>query len=315
MSRPRNPSKSDPVASSILRSYAADARMSRIDSGAGPNLDRATELLGLLRRLCFPGFFSSRELKASQVAPQLARLLKASRAALGELIGQSLSFQRRIGRLADPIDADRIVERFLEQTPAIRSVLSRDVQAAYDGDPAAVHTDETILCYPGVYAVFAHRVAHALHLLHVPLLPRLLSEIVHSQTGIDIHPGATIGHSFFIDHGTGVVIGETTLIGDRVKLYQGVTLGAMSFPKDEAGRLIRGSKRHPTLEDHVTVYANATILGGSTVVGRGCIIGGSVFLTRSVPPDHYVTMKSQELKYRAASMHDRLMKPTEGAGE
>jgi serine O-acetyltransferase len=182
---------------------------------------------------------------------------------------------------------------FLERTPELRRLLSLDVEAAFEGDPAASNTDETIFCYPGVDAIFTHRVAHELWKLKVPLLPRIMSEYAHNETGIDIHPGATIGESFFIDHGTGVVIGETAQIGNRVKLYQGVTLGALST---KGGQAWRGRKRHPTIEDDVTIYAGAIILGGETVIGKGSVIGGSVFLTQSVPAYHTVSMKAPELR-------------------
>ena len=182
--------------------------------------------------------------------------------------------------------------------PDIRARLEEDVQAAFDGDPAAKNYDEIVFSYPGLYAITVHRISHELFLQGVPLLPRLLSETAHSETGIDIHPGAQIGRWFFIDHGTGVVIGETTIIGDYVKIYQGATLGALSFPSDAGGALIRGVKRHPTLEDHVTIYAGATLLGGETVIGAGSVIGGSVWLTSAVPPGTKVILESPRLKYK-----------------
>ncbi|MCB0900452.1 MAG: serine acetyltransferase, partial [Actinobacteria bacterium] len=182
-------------------------------------------------------------------------------------------------------------------------LIALDVQAAFDGDPAAIHTDEVVFCYPGLEAILSHRIAHALTRLHVPLLPRLIQELAHNATGIDIHPGATIGESFFIDHGTGVVIGETTVIGDHCRIYQGVTLGAKSFQRDETGRLVRGVKRHPTIGNRVTIYAGAVILGGDTVIGDDCVINGSVFLTRSVPPGHIVRQKSPELVMRSNPMN------------
>ena len=178
-------------------------------------------------------------------------------------------------------------------------MLSLDVQAAYDGDPAARNTAEVIACFPGIRALMVHRMVHELHRMDVPLIPRMLSEHIHSQTGIDIHPGARIGQSFFIDHGTGVVIGETTVIGDHCKVYHGVTLGAKSFKQDERGRLMRGTKRHPTLEDHVTVYAGASILGGDTVIGAGSVVSGGVFLTESVPPGHMVHGHKTSLTLRS----------------
>ncbi len=192
--------------------------------------------------------------------------------------------------------APELATGLLETLPAIADMVADDVRAAFDGDPAATGFDEIILAYPGVMAIFTYRVAHALHVAGVPLIPRMLTEFAHLETGVDIHPGARIGRSFFIDHGTGIVIGETTDIGNNVKLYQGVTLGALSFPKNERGELIRGTKRHPTVEDDVVIYAGATILGGKTVVGRGSVIGGSVWLTASVPPGTRVTLQGDQLK-------------------
>ena len=173
---------------------------------------------------------------------------------------------------------------FLERLPGVRELLAGDVRAAYEGDPAATNTEEVILCYPGVLAVTIHRLAHPLHRLGVPLLPRMMNEWAHRETGVDIHPGASIGPGFFIDHGSGVVIGETTVIGRRVKLYQSVTLGALSFRRNPDGTLVKGGKRHPTIGDDVTIYANATILGGDTVIGDGAVIGGGAWVTSSVPP-------------------------------
>ncbi len=186
----------------------------------------------------------------------------------------------------------------MEGIPAVRELLAGDVQAAFDGDPAALNIDEVILAYPGLLAISVQRLAHPLYELEVPLMPRIMSEWAHARTGIDIHPGANIGRNFFIDHGTGVVIGETTDIGDNVKIYQGVTLGALSFPKDERGRVIRQAKRHPTVRDNVTIYANAIILGGDTVIGENSVIGGSVFVTSSVPPNSVVTFKPPELRLK-----------------
>jgi serine O-acetyltransferase len=177
----------------------------------------------------------------------------------------------------------------------LRARLANDVQAAFEGDPAAKSFDEVIFAYPAIFAITIYRLAHELHLQGIPLLPRIMTEHAHSVTGIDIHPGATIGSGFFIDHGTGVVIGETTHIGNHVKLYQGVTLGALSLAMDDEGRMIRGKKRHPTIEDDVIIYAGATILGGTTVIGRGSVIGGNVWLTRSVPPYTRVVISEPEL--------------------
>ena len=184
--------------------------------------------------------------------------------------------------------AAEVTEAVVARLPAIRTMLEADLQAAYDNDPAARYLDETLFCYPGIVAITQHRIAHALHKLSVPLIPRIMSELAHASTGIDIHPGADIGASFFIDHGTGVVIGETCAIGQRVRLYQGVTLGARGFLADEDGRLVKGLPRHPTVEDDVVIYAGATILGRITI-GKGATIGGNVWLTRSVPPGARVT--------------------------
>jgi serine O-acetyltransferase len=202
------------------------------------------------------------------------------------------------------VAAEEAAYAFLESIPRIRKMLAKDIQAAYDGDPAASCIDEIILSYPAAYAITAYRAAHEFYENGVLLLPRMLTELAHARTGIDIHPGAQIGESFFIDHGTGVVIGETTVIGNKVKLYQGVTLGALSFPKDEKGRLLRGNKRHPTIEDNVVIYAGATILGGDTVIGEGSIIGGNVWLTESVPPGSRVVQA--EAKPRFLSPHEEL---------
>jgi len=187
---------------------------------------------------------------------------------------------------------------FLEQLPELRRMLALDVQAAYDGDPACKSLDEVIFCYPGLEAVTVYRLAHLLHQLDVPLIPRMMTEWAHSRTGIDIHPGAKIGRHFFIDHGTGVVIGETTEIGDRVKLYQGVTLGALSFPTDAEGNLVRNQKRHPTIEDNVVIYANATVLGGQTVIGHDSVIGSSTWITHSVAPNTTVILEKPRMQMR-----------------
>ncbi|MCH2211292.1 MAG: serine acetyltransferase [Fuerstiella sp.] len=196
--------------------------------------------------------------------------------------------------------ATELTSRFLGLLPQLQKLLQDDIQAAFDRDPAATSREEIIISYPGIHAVLVYRMAHALLKLKVPYLPRILTEWAHRETGIDIHPGAQIGPRFFIDHGTGVVIGETCVIGSSVTLYQGVTLGAWSFPRDEDGRLIRGMQRHPTLEDNVTIYSNATILGGRTVVGAGSQVGSSVTLSRSVPANTIVTIEDPSLQFREA---------------
>ena len=204
-----------------------------------------------------------------------------ARGAVGEI---AADLQKEIALLCPGRDAKEIVDEFVAALPEVRRLVDTDVQAAYDGDPAATSRMEVVMAYPGLYAVTIHRLAHVLYKLKVPIIPRVMSELAHSKTGIDIHPGATIGERFFIDHGTGVVIGETTIIGRNVRLYQGVTLGGLSFDKDSNGALVKGLKRHPTIEDTVVIYANATILGGETTIGHDSEIGGNVWIKESVPP-------------------------------
>ena len=204
-----------------------------------------------------------------------------ARGAVGEI---AADLQKEIALLCPGRDAKEIVDDFVAALPEVRRLVETDVQAAYDGDPAATSRMEVVMAYPGLYAVTIHRLAHVLYKLKVPIVPRVMSELAHSKTGIDIHPGATIGERFFIDHGTGVVIGETTVIGRNVRLYQGVTLGGLSFDKDANGALVKGLKRHPNIEDNVVIYANATILGGDTTIGHDSEIGGNVWIKESVPP-------------------------------
>lgn len=212
----------------------------------------------------------------------------ASNGAVNEMASD---LEREITLLCPDRDAKKIVADFISQVPEVKRLVETDVEAAYDGDPAATSRMEVVMAYPGLYAVTVHRLAHVLYKLEVPVLPRIMSELAHSKTGIDIHPGATIGERFFIDHGTGVVIGETTVIGRNVRLYQGVTLGGLSFKKSSSGALVKGLKRHPNIEDNVVIYANATVLGGDTTIGHDSEIGGSVWLIESVPPNSRVYNK------------------------
>jgi len=303
------------LADQVVESYFAEQRMHHIDSGPLPSRRAAIALLEKLRDLFFPGYYCEHRLTEQNIHDHAVALLAEIRESLETQVDRALCYQANLqrevrgdcdGSDATAHKARELTDQFLKCIPELRNRLALDVQAAFDGDPAAVNTDETIFCYPGIDAIFTYRIAHAMHTLGVPMLPRIITEYVHNETGIDIHPGAVIGDSFFIDHGTGVVIGQTAVIGDRVKLYQGVTLGALSIPRDESGQLIRDTKRHPTLEDDVIIYANATVLGGDTIIGKGSVIGGSVFLTRSVPPNHYVTLKGLELKFRSAEVHHRL---------
>ena len=254
-----------------------------------------------LQEVIYPGYFGDqalyREYLHAHLGDQLYALSRRLEAEVAKALGSTC--RTPAGEPVKPSGASaaEIVAGFLERLPEVMELIAADVTAAYEGDPAATCIEEVILAYPGVKAVFTYRIAHLLHALGVPLVPRIMTEFAHNETGVDIHPGAAIGREFFIDHGTGVVIGETTVIGDRVKLYQGVTLGALSFPRDGEGGVVRGTKRHPNLEDDVVVYAGATILGGDTVVGRGSVIGGNVWLTASVPPHSRVTLSRGQLAY------------------
>lgn len=236
----------------------------------------------------FPGCYLTHEVGGADLAARARAVLGHATSALQEQVRMAFEYACEKEKCNTECPecakhADEVVATFLDALPSILCTLQDDVQAAYEGDPAAKSTMEVVMSYPGVYAVIVHRLAHELSRAEVPLIPRMMSEYAHSKTGIDIHPGAQIGPGFFIDHGTGVVIGETCVIGKRVKLYQGVTLGALSFEKDAQGRLVKGIKRHPDVEDHVVVYAGATILGGKTRIGKGAVIGGNVWLTHSVP--------------------------------
>jgi serine O-acetyltransferase len=253
-----------------------------------PSRSEILTLVELLRSAIFPGFFGNRDVTEDSLAYHTGATLHQASLILVDEVHRGLCFA--CSRSADErtpaaclAKAQSIAATLLGRLPELRRLLALDAVAAYEGDPAASDPAEAIFCYPGLRAMTSHRVAHELYRLQVPLIPRIISEHAHSDTGIDIHPGAAIGERFFIDHGTGVVIGETTVIGDRVRLYQGVTLGAKSFPLDADGHPIKGIDRHPIIEDNVTIYAGATILGRVTI-GRGAVIGGNVWLTRDVPP-------------------------------
>jgi serine O-acetyltransferase len=300
------------IVAQLLESYHGDARAQRIGRRYLPSRDEIVEIVGLLLQILYPGYFGRQDLTTENVGLHVGGLLLALKDKLELQTEMCLCHAAE----ADPVlapssqlgdcrpHAKKITGMLLARLPEIRARLIGDVQAAYDGDPAATNLDEVILAYPGLLAVTVYRVAHELYEMGVPLMPRIMTEWAHSQTGADIHPGATIGDSFFIDHSTGVVVGETTHIGNKVKLYQGVTLGALSHPRDEHGRVIRNTKRHPTAEDGVTIYANATVLGGDTTIGAGSVVGGSVFLTQSVPVGSRVAMKPPELKVAPGGKQD-----------
>ena len=244
--------------------------------------ERVVRLIGLLRSAMYPHIFGTSSRRGSAASAIAVSYNLQSAAELLEQILTTLQPERSEDEI------DEIVLRFLEQIPEIKACLETDIQAAYDGDPAAISCDEIMLAYPAFEAISIYRMAHRLYRMHIPMLPRMMTEYAHEKTGIDIHAGATIGEYFFIDHGTGIVVGETTVIGDHVKLYQGVTLGAKSFELDENGNPVKNIKRHPNIGSHVIIYANATILGGSTTIGDGCTIGGNVWLTHSVEPGQVV---------------------------
>lgn len=291
-----------------LESIADQLIVDDPDSAPGlPSIDGVIAVTNDLRSVLFPGYGRARRSNATDQFFNCCRLLRHVEARLRVEIGRALESDRHEQiRLHDGSShggsqsRQELTTAFLGSLPRLKNVLQEDVAAAFDGDPAAKTRDEIILCYPGLEAITVYRIAHELYVMGIPYIPRMLSEWAHRETGIDIHPGAQIGPRFFIDHGTGVVIGETCVIGSGVTLYQGVTLGAWSFPRDEDGNLIRDQKRHPTLEDNVTVYSNATVLGGTTVVGAGSLVGSSVTLSRSVPPNTAVTIEKPSLRFREA---------------
>ena len=265
----------DTITHEILTSYQEHDQTQRIGEQFLPSREDIVELVEQLRQLLFPGFFGQKKLHQEDIKFHVGNMVARLAEDLGEQIYHCLCYREHDEGEPCRRRAGKLAREFLRTVPEIRRLLALDAQAAYDGDPAAKSIDEIVYSYPGYYAVMVYRVAHRLLTQSVPLMPRIMTEHAHSRTGIDIHPGAKIGTSFFIDHGTGVVIGETAVIGNSVKLYQGVTLGARSFPKDELGRVKKDYQRHPTIEDNVTIYANATILGGQTVVRKGAVIGGS----------------------------------------
>jgi len=297
-----------PLVDAMLSSYRSDARAHHINKRFLPSRDEAIEIVRLLLQLFYPGYFGRQDLTDEDVGYHVGVLLSALREKLEAQIELCLCYRGEALEDGGRPDVPRchkegrtITRRFLERLPGLRALLLEDVQAAYDGDPAALNLDEIILAYPGLLAVTVYRIAHELHELNVPMMPRIMTEWAHTKTGADIHPGATIGRAFFLDHATGVVIGETSVIGERVKLYQGVTLGALSIARDARGRVIRGTKRHPTVEDEVTIYANATVLGGKTTLSKKVVIGGGVFLTRSVPAGGRVALKATEVEVERAT--------------
>ena len=295
---------------SVVEEIIADCDNSvcytHIDFEPIPSRSSVIEIIDRMREILFPGYFTRTKLDPVNLRYSMGQSVTAVFDMLSEQICHSI--RHDCFRYGNPCsDCSELSHEhalaFMESIPLIREQLAIDVNACFHGDPAAKSHDEIIFSYPGIYALTVYRLAHKLFHLNVPLLPRIMSEHAHSTTGIDIHPGAHIGKGFVIDHGTGVVIGETTRIGDNVRIYQGVTLGALSLPKN-AGESLKGKKRHPTIEDDVIIYSGATILGGDTVIGARSVIGGNVWITKSVPPDTKVSMKAPELTYISRSNPD-----------
>lgn len=281
----------------ILDSYGEYSLTSKIDAENMLNKNLLIEVTGEIRKVLFPGFFDKNRVRSDYIQFLLGERLEFIEYNLKKQVAKALGNMDLCGsckKSAANEKAEEIVYDFLERIPKIREYLYTDIQAAYDGDPAAYSTDEIIFSYPGIFAITVYRIAHELWLLKVPMIPRILSEHAHSITGIDIHPGASIGKYFFIDHGTGIVIGETTTIGDNVKIYQGVTLGALSTRK---GQQLKGVKRHPTIGNNVTIYSGTTILGGETVIGNDATIGGNAFIVNSVEAGMKVSAKNPELQF------------------
>lgn len=285
----------------ILDTYKHDEGINHIEGPNLPSSEAIEEIVIDLLNIIFPGYYEKQEISLEQVNLYIWEKIVSIYHNLSREISKSLrTFPEMIKKSDEELTALAIKKTiaFLLRIPYVRQKITGDVKAAYEGDPAAKSFDEIILSYPGLAAIAVYRLAHELYHLSIPLIPRIMIEFAHGKTGIDIHPGAHIGDNFFIDHGTGIVIGETTVIGKNVRIYQGVTLGALSFRRDKNGRVIKGGKRHPTIEDNVVIYAGATILGGSTVVGKNSIIGGNVWLLESVPPNTTVTHQQPKLIYK-----------------
>ncbi|MCI6686820.1 MAG: serine acetyltransferase [Ruminococcus sp.] len=295
--------KINDLVTNLLNDYNQERTIDKINTFDHPDKEAIIEILDKLRKIIYPGYYRNKSYKVYTVRNSISMLLEDVIYNLVKQISVVLEYVPAF----ENVDESKRIEKaeemtfaFLQQLPKIRAYIETDVQAAFDGDPAAYNKDEIIFSYPGLYAILVNRIAHELYVLGVPLIPRIMTEYAHSKTGIDIHPGATIGKYFFIDHGTGIVIGETTVIGDNVKIYQGVTLGALST---RGGQKLKNQKRHPTILDNVTIYSGASILGGETVVGKDVVVGGNAFITKSIPDGTRVSIKNQELRYNYDSAH------------
>ncbi len=292
----------DSIVDGIEKNYEADEMFFTKPGREFPSRSKVKEVLYGIRRVMFPGYFGE-EMLSPSTSPRyfIGEMLIQAERTLNQQVRLAFAYQNEEDLCDQDVaeQADRVCSEFFSCLPEIQRLLLTDVEALYEGDPAAGSKEEVIFAYPGLFAIYVYRVAHELYRLKVPFIPRIMTEHAHGATGIDIAPGANIGAYFFIDHGTGVVIGETTVIGDHVKLYQGVTLGALST---RDGQKLRGTKRHPTIEDNVTIYSNASVLGGETVIGEGTVIAGSIFVTKSVPPHSRVSVKEQEITIRTRTV-------------
>ena len=285
------------VTKEILEDYKTDRVIDRFNLFHQPNRGKIEDIVNKLFRIVYPGYYRDRTYKIYNLENSMSVLIEDVIYHLHKQILITLPY-RKDGKTQDEyeVEARRITLEFMHRIPKVREYLEDDIDAFYEGDPAAENKDEIIYSYPGIQAVTVHRLAHELYDMKVPILPRIMSEYAHSKTGIDIHPGAQIGHHFFIDHGTGIVIGETTIIGDNVKIYQGVPLGGLST---RGGQSLRGKRRHPTIEDNVTIYSGASILGGNTIIGHDAVIGGNCFITSPISPYSKVSIKNEELMYNS----------------
>ena len=285
----------------IIDDYKQGSHVDIKETFMRPKKDTIVKIIVQLRNIIFPEYFKNSNYRVYTIRNNLAMQLEDVMYNLSKQISIVLKYLPEHENKSDDellTEAEQLTLKFLDRLTEIRRLINTDLEAAYDGDPAAFNKPEIVFSYPGLFAILVRRIAHELYLLNVPLIPRIMTEYAHTQTGIDIHPGATIGEYFFIDHGTGIVVGETSVIGNNVKIYQGVTIGALSTRE---GQKLHGTRRHPTIEDNVTIYAGASILGGNTVIGRNSVIGSNVFITTSIPPDTRVSIKTQELLMKSGS--------------
>ncbi|MCI5698821.1 MAG: serine O-acetyltransferase [Lachnospiraceae bacterium] len=282
----------------IIQDYEKGRDIDVVENFMHPSRDDIVKIIDQIQNIIFPGYYKNKNYRIYTVRNNLSMQLEDLLFNLSRQISIVLKYlPDHEGKDEKELllEAEKLSVKFLDRLTYVRELIQTDLQAAYDGDPAAFNKPEIIFSYPGLYATMVNRIAHELYLLGVPLVPRIMTEYAHASTGIDIHPGAVLGKYFFIDHGTGIVIGETAVIGDNVKIYQGVTIGALST---RGGQKLHGKKRHPTIEDNVTIYAGASILGGDTVIGHDSVIGGNAFITVSIPSNTRVSIKNQELEYR-----------------